>query len=77
MSVLLFGWPVCAATLFLCSSKSVDVIHAPDIAIGLGVLVITTLPFSKLSWLALSALSFYMLWVSAEGRRAGELHQLR
>ena len=70
-------WAACwAVTLFLYSSQPDEVIHAPDMAVGLGVLSMTILPFSKLSWLALTVLGLYMLWVSAAGsprRRAASI----
>ena len=58
-------WIACfAASVLLYGSRLDEVITTPDAVIGLGVLAMTILPFAKLSWLALTALSLYMLCVS-------------
>ena len=58
-------WIACfAAAVLLYDSKLGEVITTPDVAVGLGVLSMTILPFARLSWLALTALSLYMLYVS-------------
>jgi hypothetical protein len=58
-------WIACfAAAVLLYDSRLDEVITTPDAAIGLGVLAMTILPFARLSWLALTALSLYMLCVS-------------
>ena len=69
-------WIACfAAAVLLYGSRLDEVITTPDAVIGLGVLAMTILPFAKLSWLALTALSLYMLCVSParSSRRRGAL----
>lgn len=69
-------WIACFAALAsLYGSKVEDVVTPSDALIGLGVLAMTILPFAKLSWLALTALSLYVLYVSAARsmRRRGAL----
>src|SRR5438128_1804701 len=51
-------WISCfTAAVLLYGSRLDDRITTPDLVIGLGVLAMTILPFAKLSWLALTALS--------------------
>ncbi len=58
-------WIACfAASVLLYGSRLDDVITTPDRVIGLGVLAMAILPSARLSWLALTALSLYMLGVS-------------
>ena len=67
-------WIACfAASVLLYGSRLDEVITTPDAVIGLGVLAMTILPFARLSWLALTALSLYMLCVSParSSRRRG------
>ena len=67
-------WVACfASPVLLYGSRLDEVITTPDAVIGLGVLAMTILPFAKLSWLALTALSLYMLSVSParSSRRRG------
>ena len=69
-------WIACfAAAVLLYGSRLDEVITTPDAVIGLGVLAMTILPFARLSWLALTALSLYMLCVSParSSRRRGAL----
>ena len=64
-SVSAFVWVAALATSVLLYGSTVDeVITTPDTVIGLGVLAMAILPFPKLSWLALTALSLHMLCVS-------------
>ena len=75
MSVRLFGSPALQPPVLLYGSRLDEVITTPDAVIGLGVLAMTILPFARLSWLALTALSLYMLCVSParSSRRRGAL----
>jgi hypothetical protein len=58
-------WIACfASPVLLHGSRLDEVITTPDAVIGLGVLAMTILPFPKLGWLALTALSLYMICVS-------------
>ena len=69
-------WIACfAASVLLYGSRLDEAITTPDAVIGLGVLAMTILPFARLSWLALTALSLYMLCVSParSPRRRGAL----
>jgi len=69
-------WIACfAATALLYGSRLDEVITIPDAVIGLGVLAMTIIPFAKMSWLALTAVSLYMLCVSParSPRRRGAL----
>jgi exosortase/archaeosortase family protein len=55
-------WIACfaaASLLYTCSAD--EAVTIPDTVIGLGVLSMTILPFSRLGWLALALLSLYML----------------
>ena len=67
-------WIACfASPALLYGSRLDEVITTPDAVIGLGVLAMTILPFPKLGWLALTALSLYMICVSTarSSRRRG------
>ena len=69
-------WIACfAASALLYRSSLDEVITVPDAVIGLGVLSMTIVPFAKLSWLALTVLSLYMLSVGPPRsmRRRGAL----
>ena len=58
-------WIACfAAVGLLYGSRVREVITIPDAVIGLGILLMTILPFARLSWLALAVLSLYMLSVA-------------
>jgi hypothetical protein len=58
-------WIACfAAAGLLYASRVREGITIPDAVIGVGILLMTILPFARLSWLALAALSLYMLSVT-------------
>src|SRR5262249_34563132 len=67
-------WIACfLASALLYDSALEDVITIPDAVIGLGVLAMNIIPLAKLSWLALTVLSLYMVSTSPprSGRRRG------
>jgi len=69
-------WLACfVGANLLYSSRPDEVITTPDAAVGLLVLALTILPFERVSWFALAALSLYMLCVSSAQsfRRRGAL----
>jgi exosortase/archaeosortase family protein len=69
-------WIACfAASALLYDSRLDEVITTPDAVLGLGVLAITIFPFARFSWLALTALSLYIVCISPAGssRRRGAL----
>ena len=69
-------WLAClAGANLLYSSRPNEPITSPDAVVGLVVLALTILPFERVSWFALTALSLYMLWVSPAQsfRRRGAL----
>jgi exosortase/archaeosortase family protein len=71
-----FVWVACfAASALLYGSRLDDVITIPDAVIGLFILSMTILPFTKSSFLALTVLSLYMLCVAParSPRRRGAL----
>jgi hypothetical protein len=69
-------WIACfAGANLLYSSRPDEAIKTPDAVVGLAVLALTILPFERISWFALTALSLYMLYVSPAQsfRRRGAL----
>src|SRR5690348_13894600 len=61
-------WVACfAASTLLYGSKSGDGITIPDAALGLGLFLLTIIPFAKFAWLALTVLGFYMICVAPAG----------
>jgi hypothetical protein len=69
-------WLACiAGANLLYSSRTGETLATSDAAVGLVVLVLTILPFERVSWFALTALSLYMLCVSPAQsfRRRGAL----
>src|SRR5438874_1114117 len=69
-------WLACfAGAVLLYGSRLKEPITTPDGVVSLAVLATTVLPFARLSWLALTALSLYMLCVSPaqSSRRRGAL----
>jgi hypothetical protein len=69
-------WLACfAGANLLYSSRLDEAVTAPDVVVGLVVLALTMLPFERVCWFALAALSLYMLCVSPAQslRRRGAL----
>jgi hypothetical protein len=69
-------WIACfAAANLLYGSRLNEMITTLDAVVGLAVLALTILPFERVSWFALTALSLYMLWASSAQslRRRGAL----
>src|SRR5437763_9814591 len=61
-------WIACfAASGLLYGSRPGEVIAIPDAVVGLGVLSLAAIPFAKFSWLALTVLGLYMLYIAPAG----------